>query len=564
MKALTKNGSYIDIHSLTDKRDCYTSVSLSKDMDYSNIERIEFDFWGNIAKTDDKGYMVIPRGEGCNDYTLCFFEKHKDEFEREITQSNMPIFGVKSQKHTFLAIVSGMSYDYTLKVEQKNGSFRIYPIFEIYGEQPYEDIKVEFFELTGRDADYSGMARRYRKYRLDKGELVSLEEKIKNSKETEYSADSIMVRIRCGWKPAPAQILHQTRENEPPMFVACDFDRVSDILDEFKSQGIDKAEFCLVGWNVKGHDGRWPEAFPVCEELGGEEKLKTVIEKAENMGYHITCHTNSTDQYEIADIFDTENTRRDRFGNPVINPYIWSGGQMYDLCPQIGYQQATKILPEVAKLGFRGTHYIDVLGVVHPRRCYHPDHYVNSKQSVEYAKKLCDYTRELFGGMSTEGAYDFVAPYIDYGLYISFSNENDGLCDRPIPFWQIVYHGYVMSNPYTSTVNCTFKDKRSVLKLIEYGGRPSFYFYSKFTNNGYDWMGTEDAVCDTDEHLRQSVSKIKEGYELYRELQPIKTAFMENHREITENVFEITYSNGVVITVDYNKFSYKISTLHPV
>ena len=72
-----------------------------------------------------------------------------------------------------------MSYDYTLKVEQKNGSFRIYPIFEIYGEQPYEDIKVEFFELKGSEADYSGMARRYRKYRLDKGELISLEEKIK-------------------------------------------------------------------------------------------------------------------------------------------------------------------------------------------------------------------------------------------------------------------------------------------------------------------------------------------------------------------------------------------------
>ena len=117
-----------------------------------------------------------------------------------------------------------------------------------------------------------------------------------------------------------------------------------------------------------------------------------------------------------------------------------------------------------------------------------------------------------------------------------------------------------MSNPYPSTVNCTFKEKWSVLKVIEYGGRPSFYFYSKFKNNNLHWMGTVDAVCDTDEHLRETVSKIKEGYKLHRELQPIKAAFMENHREIAENIFEITYSNGITITVDYNNFSYKIDT----
>ena len=83
MKALTKNGSYIDLEPFIENRDCYTSVRLSKDINYSNINRIEFDFWGEIADIDDKGYMVLPRGEGCNDYTLCFFEKHKDEFEHD-------------------------------------------------------------------------------------------------------------------------------------------------------------------------------------------------------------------------------------------------------------------------------------------------------------------------------------------------------------------------------------------------------------------------------------------------------------------------------------------------
>jgi hypothetical protein len=41
-----------------------------------------------------------------------------------------------------------------------------------------------------------------------------------------------------------------------------------------------RAQLCLVGWNQKGHDGRWPQIFPVEEALGGEEKLRRLIRKA--------------------------------------------------------------------------------------------------------------------------------------------------------------------------------------------------------------------------------------------------------------------------------------------
>ena len=52
---------------------------------------------------------------------------------------------------------------------------------------------------------------------------------------------------------------------------------MGDILDEVKRQGVERAEVCLVGWNQKGHDGRFPELFPVEEQLGGEDKLRKLI-----------------------------------------------------------------------------------------------------------------------------------------------------------------------------------------------------------------------------------------------------------------------------------------------
>lgn len=557
MIAVYQNGERKPIPSNVFEKEGYRSVSVSGDLDFSKTDYLELEDFEAIATIREEGYIVIPRGVGCDDYGLCLFQSHSEDFEQTVRELNMPVFGLKTKDRCFLAVVCGMTWNFRLKIVLKNGTYSIYPEFEVDAEQPDEDFKIEFFDLTVENANYSGMARRYRKYRMDKGELTPLSERMKENAYLDYAVNSVMIRIRCGWKPAPPQVLHQTAENEPEMHVACDFERVGDILDELKAQGVDKAEICLVGWNVKGHDGRWPQSFPVCKELGGEEKLRALIQKAQRMGYQITCHTNSTDQYEIADCYDTENTRRNKAGEPISNA-AWSGGQMMELCPKIGYEQALEMLPEVASLGFKGIHYIDVLGVIYPRKCYHEKHRVSFRQSVEYAKKICAIARNEFGGISSEGAYDYLAPDLDYGLYISFNQGGKGICDKSIPFWQVVYHGTVLSNPYALTVNSTFKEPESLLKMIEYGGRPTYYYYSAFMGNGKNWMGSTDARCDTQEELRDSVSRIKNGYELYRQMSALHTAFMEKHEEVSENVYETTFSNGAIIRVDYNQKKYEL------
>ena len=62
----------------------------------------------------------------------------------------------------------------------------------------------------------------------------------------------------------------------------------------------------------------------------------------------------------------------------------------------------------------------------------------------------------------------------------------------------------------------------------------------------------------TDEQLKDSVARIKKGYEEYRKLAKLHTAYMEKHEEVAEGVFEITYSDGSVIRVDYNEKCYEI------
>lgn len=557
IKAICFDGSVLYPAYTVEENNGCTVVTLRKSLESGKIRYIDFDYRGEVARSGDNGYMVIP-----NEGMICTFREREDT-EYIAERYAMPIFGVKSDKNTYLAIVTGMPYNYSLVSGVKDGKYYIFPRFNINGDPLYEDIGVSYITLTGDDADYSGMARAYRKYQLDRGECVPIKERVKASPTLEYARDSVMIRIRMGWKPAPTPQLHQTPENEPEMITVCTFDRVCDIIDELKNQGVEKAEICLVGWNCKGHDGRWPQAFPVEEELGGEEALKRLINKAQSAGYAIVCHTNSTDTYEISEMWNKDDLILNKDGSlPKDSP--WSGGQMYQLCPTVALKQAEELFPKLAALGFKGTHYIDVLNIVMPRSCYNEKHKLNVKESIKESRRLMKLAKEQFGGYSSEGGYDFGAKYLDFALNLDYGEKRKNpLCDYEVPLWQLVYHGIILSNPdMTETLNYSLNEnnKAAELKLVEYGGRPTYYYYSVFRD---DWRAAEDRdlVCNNAEQLKRGVAAIRRGYDLCAKLCYLQNEFMEKHERLSDGVHRVTYSDNTVITVDYNSLTYSIEHL---
>ena len=133
------------------------------------------------------------------------------------------------------------------------------------------------------------------------------------------------------------------------------------------------------------------------------------------------------------------------------------------------------------------------------------------------------------------------------------------LRDRAVPFWQMIYHGIVVSNPYARTVN-TFRSSSpdDLLKVIEYGGRPQGYYYAKFVSNGTDWISDDNLVCDTDEALEAGTRDIKTLTDIYDELCYLQYEFMEEHEELAPGVFKTLYSDGSYTVVDYNTKQYKL------
>ncbi len=256
------------------------------------------------ASTGEDGYFVMPNG-----FLGTFREQNG---EHALASSCMPMFGMKTPRTTFVAIVTGLPHEYTLVARAKEGVYTLFTRFQLEGRAPRGDIAIDYHFLDGGDADYSGMARTYRAHQLARKACVPLKERISKSPELAYAARCVEVRIRQGWKPAPSPIEEQTPETEPSMKTVVTFDRVGRILDEFKRQGV----------------GR----------IMGEAKA-------------------------------------------------------------------------------------------------------------------------VFGGVSSEGPWDFCCDNLDYALYVSFSGltKRPPMVDRMVPIWQLVYHGIVMSNPFAEMEPGTVK-----------------------------------------------------------------------------------------------------------
>lgn len=206
--------------------------------------------------------------------------------------------------------------------------------------------------------------------------------------------------------------------------------------------------------------------FSVEEKLGGKERLKHLISYAQKNGYQIVCHTNSTDCYSIADTFLKDIVLKKKDGSLSVNNVAWSRGRMYHLCPVKALEYAEACLPRVKALGFAGLHYIDVLSVVRLRWCYDKTHPVNSDETLKIYKRIMNLCHKLFGGFASEGCFDFAAGYLDYGLYVSRPPIADDMADKSIPLWQIVYHGIMLYNSTTDTINYPIKNEKNRLTVL--------------------------------------------------------------------------------------------------
>ena len=549
--AVDETGKELHFHAETQGN--VTSLTLPVEQ-FQNAKELHLLTSLSYAKAGDAGYYVLPAHVKLDGCIQTFFTEREDccfDVERPL----LTFYGIKKKDECLLIRVD-RNYKLRFRAGVANGNYFAEVVIVFSEDYPCDDVRIEVVELAP-DADYNDMAKAEREMRLSKGEIVTLAEKCKRE-AVEYARKYPLVRIRMGWKPSPCEVDHQTPENEPEMFVACTFARVRDIVDALKRKGVEGAEIQLVGWNIGGHDGRFPQLLPPDPRLGGEEEMKKTIAYVKEQGYRISLHTCSIDQYEIANSFDWSDAVITSTGDYKITGHL-CGGIAYRACLKRQWKNIRRDLPPLTKFGLNGLHYTDVISIVVPDVCHDKNHPCPVGEGIVYAQWMMEYTRDLFGGFSSEGCMDFAMKYLDFGLYAtfgdSFGKEEVPICDRYLPMFELIYHGIALYNPCSATINYVVKDPATRLKMVLQGGRPSFYIHSGFRTGGAtNWMGSgsTDLICTTDADVERTADAIAEGEREHRALHEKQFLFMTRYDFITETLHAVTYSDGSRMVGNYS------------
>lgn len=509
------------------------------------------------AKTGEDGYWMQARG------TYGKFTEKNGIYRKD--RQLMPIYAVKRGNEMWWGHVKTWRFDYIFTAEAKDGKYSVYPQFTCkrvrdYFKDYYNDIVIEFRKLEGADADYNAFAKAYRDFQIGRGAVKPIKERVKTSPELDYLCDAIVVRIQThAAKPIPdedSDKLFFKRGEELPVVVHMPFGVCEEYLQAFKDAGIDKLSFCSAGWQSGGYDGRVPGHFPVGAEAGGSEAYDRLIARAKKLGYQFAVHASNTDGYECSLLWDKTwvckfaDGRWDKGG-------IWAGGQCYWVCQKYAWEHwLPEEMRQIAALGIRGPHYIDVYSATYPQRCGDPAHRCTPEEMAEYQNRILAYSRELMGGASSESGYDHVAGNIDYINYIErdLKTEYEGKFPKMVtgvrPLWELVYHGIILYNPDRLTQNhtrgkCLYKLEKSgdprwmegdgiedpyvALKIVEFGGRPIFYTY-KFAD----------------------VPRIRKAWLEFLPVRHLQRELMVRHEEIAPKVFLTAYGDGSKTIANYN------------
>ena len=511
------------------------------------------------AKAGEDGFYLLPRNIGMRGDIKVEFKEREDVL-LSYTKPVMAVYAIVKEGMRAL-IRFERNYKFAVNAELKDGAYSVYLTTEFGGKYdlPYDDIKIEIVPLS-EGATVGSIAKCERELRLVRGEIKPLAEKCRERAVVDYARRSPLIRIRMAWKQSPSPVKHQTPENQPPVHVACDFKRVRDIADALYARGVKECELQLVGWNYGGHDGAFPQLFPVEPSLGGEEEMKKTFAYVKSLGYRISTHTNLIDSYELADCFSWDNVVVTADGE-YLQVGDYGGGLGYHVCPERQMYTAMNTVPELVKYGENGLHFNDVISIVEPDVCHSPKHPCTTADGIKCVNTIMNTQMGMFGGFSSEGCFDFALGNLDYGLYVSFGDgfgRNEfPLADDYLPFFELTYHGILLYNPTSPTVNYPIKTPEDKLTFILRGGRPSFYFHSKFRTGAKNWMGEIDFLTDTDEDLAFACDKIAEAQREYEPLAHLQTVYMSDY-ECDNGKATVTYEDGTRIVGDFGTGDYKV------
>ena len=519
-------------------------------------EDIEAVYWPGHMEFDegsDKYYSVLNILQGLLLPNTWENEVRKLSFDGQLCSNTayMPWFGQVRPDSGYIAICqqpwdAAFQVDHPASGPYTHVGFRWLPSL---GKMDYRRV-VRYTILN--NCDYNSLCKVYRKYALETGLLTTLAEKAARNPNVDKLIGSAIVHKGIKTHVNPGTLFYN-EEDMSQNDNLVPFSQRSAELRHYKEKGVEKLYLHLDGWGQPGYDNKHPDYLPACKEAGGWEGLRELSDTAQECGYMFGLHDQYRDYYFDADTFDEEFACKSPDGS-ILDVSRWAGGRQSYLCTTQAPYYVKRNFEEVLKHGIHlEASYLDVFTCNEGDECANPRHRMSRRECFRYRKACFDYLISKGILPSSEEVTDWAMQslvFCHYGPY-DFMLQAPGSPRKgiPTPLFNLVYHDCLIL-PW-------LMDKRE--------GEEDYMLYA-LLNGGGAYMDKDGAYpnCDgafddptAEKHLDEEIARyriVAALQERVAKCQMVKHEFLNNDWKQQRT----TFSDGTVVSVDFNDNSYKI------
>lgn len=567
--------------------DDYLSISIDTTKIQEEDKKITYisiaPFLCSVPNDAEDSYLFIPSGSGALidnksisaqgiSYSAYVYgedlsmEKKYDATNE--TAIRLPVYGYKNGNRGGLSVIDGAADTVLLTSTSGHTKYTysaIYPAFQlrsysyhlaksfskeyytnIYPENMIEaNLSIRFYPLSDENANYSGMADKYRDYLIKEKGLTE------NTNEKAVSLNIVGgTQITKSFLGVPYKTL----------FAATSVKEAGNIVSEV-SETVDSVAVKLLGFGASGVDvGKVGGGFKLGENFGSTSQLKSLAASCVDknvdlyMDYDLVKFNSAGEGFSFfsdvamnagyirADQFIINKATRytnDKLKYRLLRPIKFDEAVSKALKQNASWQMSGVSLQTLSSLSY--SDYSDYTSTVD----------YNSKNGFEATtQKALSQIEKNNQKFMADSANIYAALAADIITDTPISSDKGHAFFEDVPFYSMVFKGYIPMT--TESINMATSEKKAILGAVESGIGLNYTVISNWENSLID--------ANTRYFYSTLYSSVKNDlFETYNELSgyydSIKGAKIVSNNVVVPGVHCTVFDNGVTVYVNYNSTS---------
>lgn len=388
------------------------------------------------------------------------------------------------------------------------------------------DINIRYLLVEGEEADYTGLAKRYREYLLEKGELARTEDDFK------VRLDFLGMDVE-NWMMWKKAVPVTTVDNIRDIYADLNNEGVTDILSQYK------------GWQDGGAYDLPVTSLKVDSSIGGRKELLELLEETEEAGIDFYLYTDAirgnpatgNTTFDTVKKMDKRLYREETYATVYDTFVFWTPQKSYANMKKLEQSLMKQDVRKAALSGIGNTLFTYTLG--------------DTMQTRSVSKYLYEQTLQEMSGEMELLLESPVQCYWRYSRAIIDMPTKDSdyiYTDQSVPFLSIALKGMVPM--YSDYVNFEADEREYFLKLVETGIYPSFYLTWE-DPSALIYTNSSDVYSSQYSVYREQILSYYEELKAVNET--VKGSFITDHEILGNGLTVVTYDNGVRLYINYSE-----------